>query len=155
MNKPTIKVNPIKAAKQNVAGILFITAFIGYYINVNFVSNSMCTTILGINSAFLNIILITYIIPAFGLLVALTVANIGYKQIRYGYSPPLGTYTFFREKKAKTGKWVKISGYFLIATPLVFVYLVYLGNYIYTEVFGDFNYNELIKIIEQKCKNNA
>ena len=79
-------------------------------------------------------------------------ARLGYKLVRHGYYPPLGTYNYFRESSAKSGLWVKVAGYILVSTPLIPMYLLFLGDSIYIEVWGHLTISDFIAGIEIECE---
>ena len=155
MNKPIIQVNRIKALKQNAIPLMVLLIIIGFISYLKTLENPSCSDILGINFSYITIIYVTYGLPILGLIVSLSIVKNSYKEIKYGYSPPLDTYVFFRKKKVCTGLKAKLMGYLGISTIALSVLALYIGNYVYTDTFKSIGYSEFVEIIEKESKCNA
>ncbi len=156
MDKVIIKVDRIKAIKQNFYVLLFYMVFFVFALSVNLIENARCNNLFGINAAYLSGILFTLVVPIFFSFASISIAKQGYAEIKCGYSPAIGTYNFIKEQEAKSGVWVKVRGYFsLIGVPIISIILLSAGVYSYNELYGGLGYSELVTEIEVACNKNA
>jgi len=157
MEQITIEADFLKATMQNILALVIFCISVLYFAYVNSFSDSTCTYIFGVNLAFITTIFLTLVIPSMFLLLSIFESRKGYKIIKYGYNPPVGTYNYFKSGIAKKGKAAKISGYFsLIIIPFFSILLLILGVFIYNYFFGNISYSELVTEFEISCnKNNA
>jgi vacuolar-type H+-ATPase subunit I/STV1 len=130
------------------AVLLILLAFTLYTKSLD---DPTCGSLVGFNVLFLNMVLISYVLPGFFFMASLVIAVVGYKELRYGYSPPLDSVAFIREKSAKTGTWVKAKGVFGLLLPIFCMYVIYFGNRAYIEVTKGATYPEVIQTIESEC----
>jgi len=154
MEQETIQVNFLKATKQNIFTLLFFAIGISYFAFVNFYTDITCSYILGINVAYLTMLFFTLVAPCMFLFLSIIESRKGYKIIKYGYNPPLGTYNYFKEGISKNGKGAKIQGYIsFVVVPVFSIIFLVIGIYIYYYFFGSVTYSEIISEFEVVCNN--
>jgi hypothetical protein len=153
MSNLRIKVDRKKAAKRWApfwSVCLTLLAFTMYTDSLG--DDVACRHLFGFNVTYLNIVLVSYILPFLLFIASLIVARIGYKELKYGFSPPLDSVALVREKEVKTGKWVRIKGGVCVLIPLYCIYVMYLGSTIYSEMAKGLSYQEMVYEIEKECE---
>jgi len=151
MIEPVIKVDRKKAFIRWLPVWMVLLVLMLFTLYTKSLDNPQCESLIGFNVLFLNMVLISYALPGLLLIASLVIAIIGYKELRYGYSPPLDSVAFIREKIAKTGIWVKVKGVLGLLLPVFCIYVIYLGHMTYIEVTKGMTYSEVIQKIESGC----
>lgn len=147
----TIKADRKKAFIRMLPFWLVFMILAGFWLYTKNLDKPNCEHLIGINISYLYLLLICYVIPVLMFIASLFGARIGYKEMRYGYSPPLDSVVFIREIEAKTGKWVRFKGAIYTLLPVFCIYLIYLGNTVYFEMTTDLPYSQYIERIESDC----
>ena len=124
--------------------------FLLIIINSSF-SDMNCEYLFGINLSFVNIILVTYGLSIVLLLASIYLFIYGYKVIRYKYCPPLELPVLVDTTSSK-GFICQVKGMCYILTPVVSLYIFYIGHTTYEEfVDGAGTVAQMIQKIEQDC----
>ena len=112
---------------------------------------SACAHLLGINAAYISMLIFFYGLPLIFLAVSILYLETGIKIIKTGYSPPLDS-VVFRDTIAKKGAVSTIRGVVILVFPVFALFVVYLGNNAFTAVTGGKNMHEIVEMLEAKCE---
>ncbi len=107
-----------------------------YAIWVDNIENIQCVKLLGINAAYLTLLMFCYILPITFLAISFAMFNTGIQTIKKGYYPPLNA-VVFSDTIAKKGLLSKSRGYLLLILPFYCLFVVFLGNNVYNNIAPD------------------
>ena len=146
-----IKGNKRRALIKSAPYIFIGVVLVGFSLWSKNTSNPECVRLLGLNAAYISLLLICYGLPIGLLVVSFLSLGTGIKTVKTGYFPPLDS-VVFRDTIAKKGKISTLRGVGLLVLPVYSLFTVYLGNNAYTEVTGGKNMHEIIEMLEAKCQ---
>lgn len=114
-------------------------------------SHPECVKLLGLNASYIWMLLFCYGLPIGLFILSFLFLGTGLKTIKTGYFPPLDS-TVFRDTIAKKGIIPTLRGVTLLALPIFTLYIVYLGNNLYTTVAGEMNMYQITEALDSKCR---
>lgn len=130
--------------------IVISASLLLFFICLGFLENSGCTYILNINLGYINIVVLTYVLPSAIVLATIYMAIYGYKVIKYKYCYPLDI-PVINDKESNISFLCQIKGFILFLSPLVAIYLSYVGNETYDEFLKDSDVSAFIEKLEENC----
>jgi hypothetical protein len=110
-----------------------------------------CETLLGVNAAYIAMLLLCYGLPVGLFLVSLSGARMGMRTLRTGYFPPLDA-AVFAPTIATKGALARSRGAALIVLPFVMLYIISLGNDAYAAFAGGKSATQMIERLNAKCR---
>ncbi|MBI5612719.1 MAG: hypothetical protein HY942_06615 [Gammaproteobacteria bacterium] len=146
-----IKGNKRRALIKSAPYIFIGIVLVGFSLWSKSTNNPECVRLLGINAAYISLLLFCYGLPIVFLVVSLPYLVTGIKTIKTGYYPPLDS-VVFSDTISKKGALSTFRGITLLALPIFTLFVVYLGNNAYTAVAGGKNMHEIIEKLEAKCQ---
>jgi hypothetical protein len=114
--------------------------------------NAGYTTVLGMNSAHINLLLISYWLPLMVILLVLSFLPMALKVLRSGYFPPLDSVVFVKTY-ARKGRISTLRAWLIILAPLFTIYIAYLGHDLYSHMTKGLGYSAFEQKLNNECIN--
>jgi len=146
-----IKGNKKRALVKSAPYIFIGVVLSGFSLLSKSTGSPECVKLLGVNTAYISLLLFCYGLPFSILVTSLLFLGTGIKTIRTGYFPPLDS-AVFRDTIARKGALSIFRGVVLLALPAFALFIVYLGNNAYSTVIGGKNMQEITEKLESKCQ---
>jgi hypothetical protein len=146
-----IKADGRRALRKAATYIICIVPPALFMLWLKYTPHPECAQFLGVNGAYLAMLLVCYGLPVGFFLASVSLVGTGIRTLRTGYFPPLDS-ALFASAIARKGPLSRLRGAMLVAMPAVALYILVLGHDAYTEFSGGKSARQVIERLRSKCR---